>query len=153
MVPRVSRLFGSLETVGRPGIDARHHLFCHQYHRLASKLAILLFSRALAHRHPPAVLTSNALHPGVVGTSLVRSAGWPGRFLGWATFLLRSPARGARTSVYLATNPEVATVTGGYFVDDRPARVASRARDPELAERLWSETAALLHAYDAGAVH
>jgi retinol dehydrogenase 12 len=114
-----------------------------------SKLAVLLFTRALAQRHSPDVLTSNALHPGVVGTSLVRSAGWPGRLLGWANFLMRSPARGARTSVHLATSPEVATVTGAYFVDDRPARAASRARDPDLAERLWTETVGLLHACDA----
>jgi NAD(P)-dependent dehydrogenase (short-subunit alcohol dehydrogenase family) len=94
----------------------------------------------------PHALTSNAVHPGVVGTALVRSAGMPGRLLGWARFLLRTPARGARTSIHLAASPEVEGVTGEYFVDARPARVSSRAADPELAERLWAETVALVDA-------
>lgn len=110
----------------------------------ASKLAILLFTRALASRHAPSVLACNAVHPGVVGTSLVRSAGLPGKLLGWATFLLRSPARGARTSVHLATSPDVVGVSGEYYVDRAPARPAARASDPALAERLWDETLALL---------
>lgn len=109
-----------------------------------SKLAILLFTRALARRHPAHVLTSNAVHPGVVGTALVRSAGLPGRLLGWATFLLRTPARGATASIHAATSAELEGVTGEYFADTRPARASSRAADPELAQRLWAQTARLL---------
>lgn len=111
-----------------------------------SKLAVLLFTKALARRHGAHALTSNAVHPGVVGTALVGSAGLPGRLLGWAKFLLRTPARGARTSIHLAASPEVEGITGEYFVDARPARVSSRAADPELAERLWAETVALVDA-------
>ena len=115
----------------------------------ASKLAILLFTRALARRHAPQVLTSNAVHPGIVGTGLVRSAGLPGKLLGWATFLLRSPARGAQTSIRVASSADLAHITGAYFVGGRPARTAARAADPDLAERLWEETLALLAAAHA----
>ena len=103
----------------------------------ASKLAILSFTRELARRAPPPGPTSNALHPGVVGTSLVRSAGVIGRMLGGVP-VLRTPQQGARTSLYLACERDVAATSGEYFVDARSVAPARRARDPELAQRLWS---------------
>ncbi len=109
----------------------------------ASKLALLCFTRELARRHPPPAPTSNALHPGVAGTSLVRTAGRVGRLLGWATPILRSPEKAARTSLYLACEPELATTSGAYFVDTRPVSPARKAREPELAQRLWSLAAEL----------
>ena len=71
-------------------------------------------------------MTANALHPGVVGTSLL--------FGGWAPLRLlkpfiRTPEQGARTTVYLASSPEVAGMTGGYYRDERPARVSPAALD------------------------
>ena len=48
------------------------------------------------------------------------------------------PAAGAATAVYLASSPEVAEVTGGYFVKRKPARPSTLATDPQAAARLWA---------------
>ncbi|GAB3981874.1 hypothetical protein GCM10029978_084010 [Actinoallomurus acanthiterrae] len=50
---------------------------------------------------------------------------------------------GADTPVYLAGSPEVADVTGGYFVKRRPAEPSALARDAEAATRLWTLSAEL----------
>ena len=49
-----------------------------------------------------------------------------------------SPEKGARTSIYLATSPEVADVTGGYFYKCRPSTPTKVALDDEAARRLWA---------------
>ena len=51
--------------------------------------------------------------------------------------------KGARTSIYLASSPEVDCVTGGYFVRNRPRLPPRNGRDPEVARRLWEVSAAL----------
>ena len=95
------------------------------YHAYAnSKLANALFANELARRVP--WLTSNSLHPGIVGTKLLHAAfSMPGE----------ATASGARTSVYLATSPEVAKVTGKYF--DNCTEVSAAALDQQLARQLW----------------
>jgi NAD(P)-dependent dehydrogenase (short-subunit alcohol dehydrogenase family) len=103
-----------------------------------TKLCNVLFTRQLARRVPAAQVTANALHPGVVGTSLL--------FGGWAPLRLlkpfiRTPEQGARTTVYLASSPEVAGMTGGYYKDERPARVSPVALDDAAARRLWEISA------------
>src|SRR5260221_1222505 len=92
-----------------------------------SKLANLLFTRALASRQKKA--TVNALHPGVIGTKLLH-AGFGGMGGG-------SLADGAATPVYLALSPDVEGVTGKYFVSSRETRPARQALDDADAERLW----------------
>jgi hypothetical protein len=60
------------------------------------------------------------------------------RLLGQAVKLfMRSPEKGADTAVWLATAPEVAGVSGGYFGDRKPRRPSPAASDPEAARRLW----------------
>ena len=49
---------------------------------------------------------------------------------------LRTPEDGASTTIYLAASPEVAGVTGGYFIDCRPARSSQESCDPVIARRL-----------------
>jgi hypothetical protein len=57
---------------------------------------------------------------------------------------MRSPAKGADTAVYLASAPEVASVTGRYF-SDRVARKSSKASyDAAAATRLWEVSADLV---------
>ena len=99
-----------------------------------TKLMNVLMTRELARRVPPAQVTANALHPGVVGTELL--------FGGWAPLRLlkpfmRTPEKGARTTVWLASSPDVAAVSGGYFRDERPARTSAASQDAETARRLW----------------
>ena len=103
----------------------------------ASKLANVLFTLALARRLAGTPVTANSLHPGVIATKLLRT----GFGLGGAPV-----EQGARTSVYLATAPEVAKVTGRYFVDAREAAPSREGRDVALAERVWDASAGALAA-------
>jgi NAD(P)-dependent dehydrogenase (short-subunit alcohol dehydrogenase family) len=96
----------------------------------ASKLCNILFTYELADRLADAGVTANCLHPGVVATKLLE-AGFPG--LGGASVI-----EGARTLVYLATSPEVAEITGTYFVGGRPTRSSAVSYDLTARRRLWS---------------
>lgn len=110
-----------------------------------SKLANLLFMRALARRVNGGAVTVNALHPGFVRTQLFRGFRAPVRLLlasALAPFM-RSPRRGAGTSIYLAASPEVEGVSGGYYRDCRRVEPSAAARCDEAAARLWSESVRL----------
>jgi NAD(P)-dependent dehydrogenase (short-subunit alcohol dehydrogenase family) len=99
-----------------------------------TKLFNLLMTRELARRVPPAQATANAMHPGVVGTALLFGGFAPLRLL---KPFMRTPERGARTVVWLASSAEAAGVTGGYFKDERRARSSPTSQDPGAARRLW----------------
>ena len=101
-----------------------------------SKLANVLFTRALATRLQ--TTTANALHPGVIGTKLLKSAF---RMQGAAV------AEGARTSVYLATAPQVAQTSGAYFDNCRERKLGPVARDETLANGLWAASERRLATY------
>ncbi len=109
-----------------------------------SKLANVLFTYELARRLRGRSVTANALHPGVVRTSF--GAEDPGRAQRVVVPLLRplmkSPARGAATSIRLASDPELSQVTGCFFVDGRPRRSSPRSYDQATAARLWEVSAA-----------
>ncbi|KFE71231.1 SDR family oxidoreductase [Hyalangium minutum] len=103
-----------------------------------SKLANILFTQALARRLQGTQLTTNTLHPGVVRTGFGQNTqGWM-RFAvqAFAAFFLTAE-QGARTSVYLASSPEVEGVSGQYFIKCRPKKPSSDARNEQFAERLW----------------
>ncbi|MEM1096137.1 MAG: SDR family oxidoreductase [Bacteroidota bacterium] len=102
-----------------------------------SKLANILHVVELTRRLDGTAVTANALHPGVVGTN-IGSGTWASFFFQTLGFLLLSPEKGARTSIYLATSPDVATVSGLYFEKERRSTPAKQARDVEAARRLWS---------------
>ena len=57
--------------------------------------------------------------------------------------LTLSPEKGAQTSIYLASSPAVAQVTGKYFVKCAEAQPSPEARDESVATRLWAESARL----------
>jgi NAD(P)-dependent dehydrogenase (short-subunit alcohol dehydrogenase family) len=109
-----------------------------------SKLCNILFTRELAHRLAGTGVTANCLHPGFVATNLgQRSGGLFGNLVRIAMLFAGRPERGARTIVYLATSPDVAKISGGYFADCRPATPSAQAQDDASAARLWTETARL----------
>ncbi|MDF1565769.1 MAG: SDR family oxidoreductase [Deltaproteobacteria bacterium] len=113
----------------------------------ASKLANLLFSKELAVRLEGTGVTSNSVHPGVVFTRFGRDGDAGGGFdwlMGMAKPFLISPERGARTSVHVATAPELEGVSGEYFIRSKVARPSKSGRDAELAKALWEKTVELL---------
>ena len=104
-----------------------------------SKLMAIMYTYALARRLEGTQVTANALHPGVVATNFGKDAGgmWPAMFAVLAPMSL-SPEKGARTAIYLASSPEVATVSGQYFVNSKPARSSPASYDIAAQERLWT---------------
>ena len=101
----------------------------------ASKLANVLFIVELARRLDKTPVTANCLHPGVIGTKLLRA--------GFA--MAGAPVQeGARTSVHLATSDAVACISGKYFSNCREAQCSAAARDPALAKALWQASEAAL---------
>jgi NAD(P)-dependent dehydrogenase (short-subunit alcohol dehydrogenase family) len=104
-----------------------------------SKLANVLFTYELARRLSKTGVTANALHPGVVNTSF--GAADPAGAQRWLVPVLRpfmkSPARGAATSIHVATAPDLQTVTGQYFANVRAKRSSPRSYDEATAARLW----------------
>jgi retinol dehydrogenase 12 len=104
-----------------------------------SKLLNILFTAELARRLTGTGVTANCLHPGFVRTALGRDVtGVLGAVVRLVLPFQRGPAAGAATSVYLASSPEVAEVTGGYFVKCKPAEPSALARDGQAAARLWT---------------
>jgi NAD(P)-dependent dehydrogenase (short-subunit alcohol dehydrogenase family) len=109
-----------------------------------SKLLNVLFTAELARRLAGTGVTANCLHPGFVRTALGRDvAGVPGAAVRLALRLRPGPEAGARTPVYLASSPEVAGITGGYFVKSRLSRPSALAGDAAAAARLWALSAEL----------
>lgn len=106
-----------------------------------SKLANLLFARALARRLASG-RTANAVHPGVINTNLQRSLpGWMKGLLGAVEpLVLKSIPQGAATQCYVAAHPAVAGVSGEYFADCNVATTTPQGRDDKLAEQLWEVT-------------
>ncbi|NOY92213.1 MAG: SDR family oxidoreductase [Deltaproteobacteria bacterium] len=102
-----------------------------------SKLANVLFSNELARRLASAGVTSNALHPGDVVTSIVRDSAWLSLGIRVASPFLKTPRQGAETSLHCATSRALAGVTGRYFKRSREARPAAAALDEGVARRLW----------------
>jgi NAD(P)-dependent dehydrogenase (short-subunit alcohol dehydrogenase family) len=106
-----------------------------------SKLCNILWTRELARRWAGTGVTVNCLHPGFVATRFgSQSGGLLQPVLSVAKSFAITPAKGAETIVYLASSPEVADVSGGYFYKCRPAMPTREAQDDASAKRLWDET-------------
>lgn len=113
----------------------------------ASKFANILFAAELARQLEGTGVTVNSLHPGVVATDFARDGDARGAwafFFRWFRPFLRTPEKGARTSVFLAADPSVEGTSGRYFANCREARPNRAARDAAAARRLWEASEALL---------
>jgi NAD(P)-dependent dehydrogenase (short-subunit alcohol dehydrogenase family) len=108
-----------------------------------TKLCNILFTRELARRIAGSGVTANCLHPGFVATRFGNNTRGPihaGLAVAKRLFAL-SPEEGAKTMVYLASSPEVAVRSGGYYVNCSPASPSVEARSDEDAKRLWELSA------------
>jgi NAD(P)-dependent dehydrogenase (short-subunit alcohol dehydrogenase family) len=112
-----------------------------------SKLANILFTMELAHRLEGTGVTVNALHPGFTATGFSKNNGKVMAALVsiFAPLVARSPAKGARTSIHLASSPSVAGMTGKYFFDSHVVPAAPQASDRAVARKLWDVSAELVH--------
>ena len=104
-----------------------------------SKLCNIWFAKEAARRMAPDRVTSNALHPGTVASGFGSTTGsW--LFKHGAKLVrpfLKTTEEGARTSIYLASSPEVAATTGEFFDRCKVVAPSRRARDDASARRLW----------------
>ncbi len=109
-------------------LQGERHFDSHDAYAL-SKLCVVLFTYALAERLEGTGATVNCLHPGVIKTKLLRE--------GFGDYPGDTPEKGARTSIYLSSFPEMESLSGKYFENQRPARSSFISYDRMLQERLW----------------
>ncbi len=117
-----------------------------------SKLANVLFTYELARRLDPRKVTANVLHPGAIGSGFGQTYG------GLTAFVIRmgrpfllTPEAGARTSVYLASSPEVAGVTGKYFAKCKEVRSSAISYNEASQKKLWAISEEMIKLQRAGA--
>ena len=147
---RIVNVSSDMHTRARNGIDfddlqlKRHFNSSYAYGR--TKLANILFTRELARRWADTGIDTTALHPGFVRSGF----GQDGDLRGWQGIALRAMRpfaigveQGAATSVYVATAPELAGVTGGFWAKCAPAEPSRAAHDDDAAARLWEVSEAL----------
>lgn len=110
-----------------------------------TKLMNVLFTYALARRLRERRVTANCLHPGVIASGFGHNnGGWMGFGVKLVAPFLWTPEKGARTSVMLATSPEVEGATGKYFDErSRERRSSPASHDVTLQETLWKTSAEL----------
>lgn len=102
-----------------------------------SKLAEMLFTYELSRKLEGTGVTVNAVHPGLVNTNLGREQS---KFSQWfARKFFKSPEEGAKTSIYLASSPEVEGVSGKYFVNKEPQESSEESYNQENAKKLWNK--------------
>jgi NAD(P)-dependent dehydrogenase (short-subunit alcohol dehydrogenase family) len=107
-----------------------------------SKLLMNAFTFELARRLAGTGVTANCLHPGVVSTNI-----WGANpplilklIIALAKPFMLNSKKGAEVSLYLATSPDVAQVSGQYFVKSKPAKSNTLSRDPKVAGEVWQWT-------------
>lgn len=108
-----------------------------------SKLMNVLFTRELSRRLVGSGVTANAMHPGLVHTNFGPQKGVLKALMPLARPFMISATQGADTGVWLASSPEVAAVSGEYFVKRKIAPSSPRSKDLDLARRLWDVSARL----------
>ncbi|MFW6019138.1 MAG: SDR family NAD(P)-dependent oxidoreductase [Bacteroidales bacterium] len=98
-----------------------------------SKLANLLFAKALSRRLEDNKITVNALHPGVINTKLLKASFGP---------FGNNVSEGAKNLIFAALDPSLNKTSGKYLKDSRITEPAKIAMDQDKQEKLWeiSET-------------
>jgi len=132
--------FDALQSPG--GVNARNSM--NVYGR--TKLENILFTRELARRWAADGVTTNAVHPGFVRSGFGRDGDGGKLFdvlMPVIQLIALSAEQGAYTSVYVASSPEVADVTGKFFVKCKPVTPSAAAQDAAAAARLWDVSADL----------
>lgn len=104
-----------------------------------SKLANILFTKELDAQLADENITVNCLHPGVVASNFTDNMpAWTKPLVSFFRLFMISPDKGAETSIYLATSPEVDNISGEYFKKKKIATVSPAAQDRALAKKLWT---------------
>jgi retinol dehydrogenase-12 len=138
---RIVNVASAAHTRGRIDLDdrdgARRYAAMGAYSQ--AKLGNVLFTYALARRLSGTRMTANAVHPGVVASGFAGNTHGMLK-LAWSLIrpLLITPEKGARTSLFVATAPEIAGVNGRYFARCRETDTSPLSRDEAVQERVWT---------------
>ena len=152
---RVVTVSSNAEALGRIDFDdlqgERRYSGAKAYNQ--SKLANVLFTYELVRRlqttgeSEKTMITANVVHPGVVSTSF--GAEYPAAIqrllIPFLRPLMKTPSRGAATSIYAASAPELEQVTGRYLANNKVKTSSPRSYDQAIANRLWHVSADLVH--------
>lgn len=137
---RVVNLSSSVYSVGRldsGNLQSQKH-FSPLNTYAATKLFVLMSTEQLAMRLRDTSITVNAAHPGIVRTGMMLHAPGALRLVSYLSLPFSvSPEVGARTSVYLASSPEVKNVSGRYFTRSKETRVRNKFDTAENRALLW----------------
>lgn len=111
-----------------------------------TKLMLTTYTYALAERLQGTGITANIAEPGFVATNLGANMGgfWDKLSFTLVRPLQISAEKGAETSIWAATNPELEQVTGKTFTKKKETKSAEATYDKETQDRLWEETLKLL---------
>ena len=94
-----------------------------------SKLANVMHGISLSEKHAADKLVAYSLHPGVIGTKLLRQ--------GFGPIAGAGVEVGARTSVRLAAEDAATAPSGSYFSEGVQTQPATTARDAAVRAALW----------------
>jgi NAD(P)-dependent dehydrogenase (short-subunit alcohol dehydrogenase family) len=130
---------------GNP-VDFDDLQFQHGYHPFKaygrSKFANVLFSYELARRLEGTGISVNALHPGWVATNIARNIGILARlFMPLIQINALKPVEGAKTSLCLATSPDLQEITGRFYINCEEVKSDPRTYDQDAQSRLWQISA------------
>jgi len=111
-----------------------------------SKLAMVMCGYVLARRLQGSGVTVNAAHPGLTATSVVDAISYPAMrpLLGIVKRFLLTPEHGAQAALYLATAPDLETVTGKYFIKQTESRSPETSYNTEQQAKLWTASVELV---------
>jgi NAD(P)-dependent dehydrogenase (short-subunit alcohol dehydrogenase family) len=103
-----------------------------------TKLFNIFFTKSLAEKYGIKGITAFSLHPGLVKTHIADELGGFGKFWTWllGPFMIK-PGDGAKTSVYLATQPKIEAKSGNYYVKSKLLGTIEKANDFPARNRLW----------------
>lgn len=108
-----------------------------------SKLYNIMFTHELAKRCGD-IITTNSLHPGVVRTQLAEEANLLTKlFYTIGKPFMKSPKKGAQTTIYLATSGEISATSGKYFINKKVTAPASMAYADAITKEVWAKSAVL----------
>ncbi len=108
-----------------------------------SKLANVLFANDLTRKLKETKVTANSLHPGVVKTSIgdKNNDSWIGLVWKIGKLFMITEEQGARTSIYLASDPKLNSISGRYYDNCKEQESNPLAKDEKLMDKLWQVSA------------
>jgi NAD(P)-dependent dehydrogenase (short-subunit alcohol dehydrogenase family) len=103
-----------------------------------SKLANIMFTYELARRLEGSGVTVNVVHPGAARTNFGREfSERTTRFLKLFKRFTVSAEEGAKTSIFLASSPEVENITGKYWIKCKQVKSSKYSYNTHIQKRLW----------------